>query len=58
LGRNFLHAARIAFAHPMMGKQIEVRAPLPAELVSYLKNLGDSMKSAPRLIDAALKEFL
>jgi 23S rRNA pseudouridine1911/1915/1917 synthase len=58
LGRSFLHAARIAFAHPMMGKQIEVRAPLPAELVSYLKNLGDSMKSAPRLIDAALKEFL
>jgi 23S rRNA pseudouridine1911/1915/1917 synthase len=58
LGRNFLHAARIAFAHPMTGKQIEVRAPLPAELVSYLKNLGDSAKSAPRSIDAALKEFL
>jgi 23S rRNA pseudouridine1911/1915/1917 synthase len=58
LGRNFLHAARIAFAHPMTGKQIEVRAPLPAELVSYLKNLGDSVKSAPRSIDAALKEFL
>jgi 23S rRNA pseudouridine1911/1915/1917 synthase len=58
LGRNFLHAARIAFAHPMTGKQIEVRAPLPAELVSYLKNLGDSVKSAPRPIDAALKEFL
>jgi 23S rRNA pseudouridine1911/1915/1917 synthase len=58
LGRNFLHAARIAFAHPMTGKQIEVRAPLPAELVSYLKNLGNSVKSAPRSIDAALKEFL
>ena len=58
LGRNFLHAARIAFAHPMTGKQIEVRAPLPAELVSYLKNLGDSVKSAPRSIDAASKEFL
>jgi 23S rRNA pseudouridine1911/1915/1917 synthase len=58
LGRNFLHAARIAFAHPMTGKQMEVRAPLPAELVSYLKNLGDSVKSAPRSIDAALKEFL
>jgi 23S rRNA pseudouridine1911/1915/1917 synthase len=58
LGRNFLHAARIAFAHPITGKQIEARAPLPAELVSYLKNLGDSAKSAPRSIDAALKEFL
>ena len=58
LGRNFLHAARIAFAHSMTGKQIEVRAPLPAELVTYLKNLGDSVKSAPRSIDAALKEFL
>jgi 23S rRNA pseudouridine1911/1915/1917 synthase len=58
LGRNFLHAARIAFAHPMTGKHIEVRAPLPSELVSYLKSLGDSVKSAPRLIDAALKEFL
>jgi 23S rRNA pseudouridine1911/1915/1917 synthase len=58
LGRNFLHAARIAFAHPMTGTHMEVRAPLPADLVSYLKNIGDSAKSAPRPIDAALKEFL
>ena len=58
LGRNFLHAARIAFVHPMTGKRVDVRAPLPIDLVSYLKNLGDSAKSAPQPIDAALKEFL
>ena len=28
--RMFLHAARIAFAHPATGERIELRAPLPA----------------------------
>jgi 23S rRNA pseudouridine1911/1915/1917 synthase len=58
LGRNFLHAARIAFLHPRTGKPVEVRASLPAELVSYLKNLGRAAKIASQPIDAALKEFL
>jgi 23S rRNA pseudouridine1911/1915/1917 synthase len=58
LGRNFLHAARIAFVHPRTGKPVEVRAPLPADLVSYLKILGQAAKIASQPIDAALKEFL
>lgn len=39
LGRNFLHAARIKFVHPRSAKAIEVRAPLPVELVEYLHEL-------------------
>jgi 23S rRNA pseudouridine1911/1915/1917 synthase len=58
LGRNFLHSARVAFAHPRTGKRISVRAPLPPELVTYLSTLGRATKIEPALIDAALKEFL
>jgi len=32
LRRQFLHAARLAFAHPLGGQRIEVRSPLPADL--------------------------
>jgi 23S rRNA pseudouridine1911/1915/1917 synthase len=39
LGRNFLHAARIEFAHPRTGKQLELEAPLPAELEDFLCRL-------------------
>jgi len=31
LGRNFLHAARIAFAHPRTGQQMQFRAPVAPE---------------------------
>jgi 23S rRNA pseudouridine1911/1915/1917 synthase len=58
LGRNFLHAARIAFAHPRSGQRLEVRAALPHDLVTYLKNLGLAANISPQSIDAALKEFL
>lgn len=36
LGRNFLHAAHLSFAHPQFGKQVDLQAPLPVELESYL----------------------
>lgn len=36
LGRNFLHAARLEFAHPRTGKPLELEAPLPAELKAFL----------------------
>ena len=39
LGRNFLHAARIEFAHPITGIPIELEAPLPTELELYLHGL-------------------
>jgi 23S rRNA pseudouridine1911/1915/1917 synthase len=58
LGRNFLHAARIAFDHPRTGQRIEFRAPLPPELVSYMSLVGRASKADPALIDAALREFL
>jgi 23S rRNA pseudouridine1911/1915/1917 synthase len=58
LGRNFLHAARVSFGHPRTGQRIEVRAPLPPELVNYLTALGRATKADPAQIDAALREFL
>jgi len=39
LGRNFLHAARLEFAHPLTGKHLELEAPLPAELSGFLERL-------------------
>lgn len=39
LGRNFLHAARLEFTHPVTGKLLELEAPLPAELEEYLQRL-------------------
>ena len=58
LGRNFLHAARIRFTHPRTGESVEVRAPLPAELVEYLKSLARSLDADPAAIDAALAAYL
>lgn len=58
LGRNFLHAARVAFAHPRSGKRIEVRAPLPVALVEYIDVLGRAAKADPALIDVALQPYL
>ena len=39
LGRNFLHAARLEFAHPVTGKLLQLEAPLPAELETFLSRL-------------------
>jgi 23S rRNA pseudouridine1911/1915/1917 synthase len=58
LGRNFLHAVRLAFLHPRSGELLEIRAPLPSELASYLKLLARAAKIAPGAVDAALREFL
>jgi 23S rRNA pseudouridine1911/1915/1917 synthase len=56
--RNFLHAAKIGFDHPRTGKRLEIRAPLPEDLVSYLAAVGAATKAEPGRIDAALREFL
>ena len=40
LDRFFLHAARLGLAHPVSGDRLEVRAPLPRELVDVLARLG------------------
>jgi 23S rRNA pseudouridine1911/1915/1917 synthase len=39
LGRNFLHAAKLEFAHPVTGKVLQLEAPLPDELEGFLKKL-------------------
>jgi 23S rRNA pseudouridine1911/1915/1917 synthase len=39
LGRNFLHAAQLEFAHPITGKLLQMEAPLPAELETFLSRL-------------------
>lgn len=39
LGRNFLHAARLEFPHPKTGKLLQLEAPLPEELKSFLDRL-------------------
>jgi 23S rRNA pseudouridine1911/1915/1917 synthase len=36
LGRQFLHAARLAFAHPFTGEVVDVSSPLPEDLAEYL----------------------
>jgi 23S rRNA pseudouridine1911/1915/1917 synthase len=36
LTRQFLHAARLAFAHPVTGAPVDVRSPLPADLETAL----------------------
>jgi 23S rRNA pseudouridine1911/1915/1917 synthase len=36
LERQFLHAARLAFAHPVTGERVDVSSPLPADLEAAL----------------------
>jgi 23S rRNA pseudouridine1911/1915/1917 synthase len=46
LGRNFLHAAKLEFEHPLTRKNLQLEAPLPLELVGFLERL----ESAPGAI--------
>jgi len=58
LGRNFLHAAKLEFDHPLTGKPLKLESPLPDELTAFLKlletqptgpNLGDSRGSGTKV---------
>jgi 23S rRNA pseudouridine1911/1915/1917 synthase len=40
LPRQFLHATRLAFAHPLGGPDVDVRSPLPADLQAGLERAG------------------
>jgi 23S rRNA pseudouridine1911/1915/1917 synthase len=42
LGRNFLHAEELEFAHPLTGKLLKLQAPLPDDLREFLKRLEGS----------------
>jgi 23S rRNA pseudouridine1911/1915/1917 synthase len=39
LGRQFLHAARLAFPHPVTGGRVDVASELPPDLRQYLERL-------------------
>jgi len=40
LRRQFLHAARLAFPHPLAGEAVDVSSPLPDDLVQALAEAG------------------
>jgi 23S rRNA pseudouridine1911/1915/1917 synthase len=46
LARNFLHAAKLEFAHPLSGKSLAFEAPLPRELTAFLEQLEDGAASS------------
>jgi 23S rRNA pseudouridine1911/1915/1917 synthase len=48
LGRNFLHAARLEFSHPTTGKLLQLEAPLPAELETFLSRLEDGQTTSEK----------
>jgi 23S rRNA pseudouridine1911/1915/1917 synthase len=58
LGRVFLHAARLSFAHPRTGATIEVRAPLDGGLREYLSELARAIDVESQKVDAALRRYL
>ncbi len=39
LARTFLHAAKLAFAHPITGAPLQLEAPLPEELAAFVARL-------------------
>jgi 23S rRNA pseudouridine1911/1915/1917 synthase len=45
LGRNFLHAAQLEFAHPKTGKLLQLEAKLPVELEDFLARLEGGAKA-------------
>jgi len=58
LGRVFLHAARLGFAHPRSGRPIEIRAPLDRGLRDYLAQLAGAVELPSPKVDAALRGYL
>jgi 23S rRNA pseudouridine1911/1915/1917 synthase len=45
LERQFLHAARLAFRHPVSGDAIEVTSPLPEDLAAALERAANAGRS-------------
>jgi 23S rRNA pseudouridine1911/1915/1917 synthase len=41
LERQFLHATRLAFPHPITGEPVEVESPLPPDLRQALRQAED-----------------
>jgi 23S rRNA pseudouridine1911/1915/1917 synthase len=49
LERQFLHAARLSFAHPFTGAPIDVLSPLPGDLQAALERAGTAGGAGGRL---------
>jgi len=47
LDRNFLHAARLSFTHPQTRKALDISAPLPVELESFLQSIRPNSLAIP-----------
>lgn len=52
--RVMLHAAHLVFRHPITGKTIEVRAPLPSDFEAQLRELRAAVKAESKAIDTAI----
>ncbi|HXF04163.1 MAG TPA: RluA family pseudouridine synthase [Blastocatellia bacterium] len=50
LGRHFLHATRLHFAHPRTGAPLEFASPLPRELETFLAYLREHACSRPQVV--------
>ena len=48
LKRMFLHAARLALAHPRTGEALAFASPLPADLAAFVASLGKGAQEAAR----------
>lgn len=46
--RQALHAARLAFVHPLTGEPLEFEAPLPADMLALIDALREDMRAAGR----------
>jgi 23S rRNA pseudouridine1911/1915/1917 synthase len=46
LERQFLHAARLAFEHPLTGGQVDVSSPLPPDLAAVLARLREQARGS------------
>ena len=57
LHRNFLHAARIGFSHPVSGAWVEIRAPLPQDLRVYFGQITAAMGRRGAQNDSALSPY-
>ncbi len=58
LSRNFLHAAKLGISHPRTGAWIDLRAPLPQALHTFIQQLASAAGESPARIDAALAPYL
>lgn len=58
LDRQFLHAYRIAFDHPLTGERIDLTDPLPPELAGRLRALADTSMGRTEAGDEVLSLIL